>query len=86
MLNRSSTVGTVFDPAMTATFEFEFERATRPGAATFSLVTSVGELVPLPQIMQLEISDPQHDPLQLGIEPAGSSRLETALEDPADQS
>ena len=72
-LNRSNTAGTVLDPAMTATFEFEFERGIRPGAATFSLITNAGELLPLTQIMQLEISDPDHAPLRLGVEDAVSS-------------
>ncbi|MCH2161991.1 MAG: hypothetical protein MK085_08985 [Phycisphaerales bacterium] len=66
-LNRSNTVGTVLDPAMTATFEFEFETTSRPGAATFALVTNAGELLPSTRILQMEISDPDHDPLRLGV-------------------
>ena len=85
-INHSNTAGTVLDPAMTATFEFEFERGNCPGAATFALISNTGELLPIAQIMQLEISGPDHAPLQLGVEETRPARGDPADGDSSDQS
>ena len=80
-VTRSIPQGEPMAPRMAVTFELEFEGGSPSGAANMALLTTVGQLIHEPHLLELEIFSSDEETLRLG---PGYDEQQPAIEEAHD--